>query len=95
MTRPTKLDTGIEGWLKEHAGWEREGPAIVRTFKLASFKEAIAFVGRVAAFAEEHDHHPDIDIRFDKVRILWTTHDAGGLTRLDLVLAEATDGLAP
>ena len=44
--------------------------------------------------AQEHDHHPDIDIRFNKVRVRWTTHDAGGLTRLDLVLAEATDGLA-
>jgi 4a-hydroxytetrahydrobiopterin dehydratase len=93
MTRPTKLDTGIEGWLKEHAGWERDGQAIVRTFEFAGFPAAVAFVVSLAAFAEEHNHHPDIDIRFNKVRILWTTHDAGGLTRLDLVLAEATDGL--
>lgn len=94
MTRPTKLDTGIEGWLKEHVGWARDGQAVVRTFEFANFPGAVAFVVRLAALAEQHDHHPDIDIRFNKVRILWTTHDAGGLTRKDLVLAEATDGLA-
>jgi 4a-hydroxytetrahydrobiopterin dehydratase len=94
MTRPTKLDTGIEGWLKEHEGWARDGHAVVRTFEFANFPGAVAFVARLAALAEQHDHHPDIDIRFNKVRILWTTHDAGGLTRKDLVLAEATDGLA-
>jgi 4a-hydroxytetrahydrobiopterin dehydratase len=44
--------------------------------------------------AEKHDHHPDIDIRFKTVRVLWTTHDAGGLSLLDFALAEASDKLA-
>jgi 4a-hydroxytetrahydrobiopterin dehydratase len=94
MSRPTKLDTGIEGWIQEHKGWEREGTtAIVRTFELEDFPRAIAFVVKLAILAEKHDHHPDVDIRFNKVRVLWSTHDAGGLTRLDLVLAEAADQL--
>jgi 4a-hydroxytetrahydrobiopterin dehydratase len=94
MSRPTKLDMGIEAWIAEHSEWKREGTAIARTFELATFPAAIEFVTRVAALAEKHDHHPDIDIRWRKVRLLWTTHDAGGLTRLDLLLAEAVDELA-
>ena len=94
MSRPTKLDRGIEGWLQEHTAWEREASgAVVRTYTFPTFPAAIAFVVKLAALAEEHNHHPDIDIRWAKVRVLWTTHDAGGLTRLDLVLAEATDEL--
>ena len=94
MTRPTKLDQGIEGWIREHADWRRDGnDAVSRTFELQSFPAAVAFVVQVAMLAEKHNHHPDIDIRFKSVSIRWTTHDAGGLTRLDLVLAEATDEL--
>jgi 4a-hydroxytetrahydrobiopterin dehydratase len=94
MSRPTKLDTGIEGWLQEHKGWSREGQAVVRTYDLPSFPAAIGFVVQLSILAEKHDHHPDIDIRWKRVRVLWTTHDAGGLTRLDLTLAEAADELA-
>jgi 4a-hydroxytetrahydrobiopterin dehydratase len=95
MSRPTKLDTGIEGWLLEHSGWKREADAVVRTFEFADFPRSVAFVVRLAFLAEKHNHHPDIDIRWNKVRVLWTTHDAGGLTRLDLILAEASDELLP
>ncbi len=94
MSRPTKLDTGIEGWIKEHPGWESEGlTSISRTFDLGTFPRAVSFVVQLSFLAEKHDHHPDIDVRFKKVRVSWTTHDAGGLTRLDLALAEATDAL--
>jgi 4a-hydroxytetrahydrobiopterin dehydratase len=94
MSRPTKLDTGIEGWLQEHPGWQREGAtAIVRTFEFKEFRQSVGFVVQLAMLAEKHDHHPDIDVRFNKVRVLWSTHDAGGLTRLDLLLAEAADEL--
>jgi 4a-hydroxytetrahydrobiopterin dehydratase len=94
MSRPTRIDKGIETWIDEHDGWERQGLAIVRTYDLLTFSRAVAFVVQLSIVAEKHDHHPDIDIRWKKVRVLWTTHDAGGLTRLDLALAEITDKLA-
>ena len=68
-------------------GWERLGDEIVATFEFPTFPEAIAFVDRVAVLAEAADHHPDLDIRYRRVRVALTTHDAGGLTRRDLDLA--------
>jgi 4a-hydroxytetrahydrobiopterin dehydratase len=95
MSRPTKLDQGIEGWIHEHAGWEREASGgVSRTFDLGTFPAAIAFVVELSMLAEKHNHHPDLDIRWKNVRVAWVTHDVGGLTRLDLALAEATDELA-
>ena len=67
--------------------------ALERTFELASFRDAIAFVGRVADLAEEANHHPDIAISYKKVTLRWTTHSAGGLTDLDYELASRTDSL--
>ena len=67
--------------------------ALERTFELPSFREAIAFVGRVADLAEEANHHPDIAISYKKVTLRWTTHSASGLTDLDYELASRTDGL--
>jgi 4a-hydroxytetrahydrobiopterin dehydratase len=94
MSRPTKLDQGINAWLAQHDGWQRDGEkGVVRTFDLGDFPKAVAFTMKLAMLAEKHNHHPDIDIRFRTVRVGWTTHDAGGLTRLDLTLAEATDAL--
>ena len=69
-------------------GWERQGDEIRRTFAFADFVEAMAFVNRVADLAEAMNHHPDIDIRYSKVTLALTTHDAGGLTALDFDLAE-------
>jgi 4a-hydroxytetrahydrobiopterin dehydratase len=94
MSRPTKLDQGFNAWLATHDGWHRDGEAgIYRVYDLGDFPKAIAFTVKLAALAEKHNHHPDIDIRFKTVRVMWVTHDAGGLTRLDLTLAEATDAL--
>ena len=67
--------------------------ALERTFELPSFRDAIAFVGRVADLAEEANHHPDIAISYKKVTLRWTTHSAGGLTDLDYELASRTNGL--
>jgi 4a-hydroxytetrahydrobiopterin dehydratase len=68
-------------------GWEREDDALVRTAALPSFPAAIAVVDRVAAIAEERDHHPDIDIRWNTLTFRCSTHSAGGITRLDAELA--------
>ena len=68
-------------------GWARTGAEIGREFECASFPDAIAFVVRIGFFAESADHHPDLDIRWRKVRVALTTHDAGSLTQLDVDLA--------
>jgi 4a-hydroxytetrahydrobiopterin dehydratase len=70
-------------------GWQRRGSEITRTFAFADFKGSMVFVNRVAGLAEAMDHHPDIDIRYSKVTLTLTTHDASGLTARDFALAEA------
>lgn len=60
---------------------------IVGEFTSEDFPGAMVFVNRVAEMAEENDHHPDIDIRWNKVRLVVTSHDSGGLTRRDFELA--------
>ncbi len=95
MARPPLLpDADVDAWLRAHAAWERTGKAVARTFKLADFSAALGFVVRVGLAAEKRDHHPDIELGWGKARVLWTTHDAGGITQLDLDLAAATDAIA-
>ncbi len=74
-------------------GWEGDPEAIQRTVEATSFPAAIELVRRVAEVAEEMDHHPDIDIRWRRVTFALTTHDAGGVTSLDITLAERIDAL--
>ncbi len=97
MATPSKLDLGaVDTWLKAHAGWQRQGDtAIAKDYKFQDFAAALAFVVRVAMFAEKKDHHPDVELGFGRARVLFSTHDAGGITMKDLELAEATDALAP
>jgi 4a-hydroxytetrahydrobiopterin dehydratase len=81
---PSLLDDDeITAALGDLPGWEREGAALVRTADLPSFPAAIAVVDRVAAIAEERDHHPDIDIRWRTLTFRCSTHSAGGITQLD------------
>lgn len=79
-------------WIASNPGWNRAGNAIEKTFPFAGFMEAVAFVNRMAEMAEEMDHHPDLDIRYDKVRVGLSTHSAGGVTALDTTLAAKADG---
>jgi len=77
-----------------NADWIEANGALERTFELPSFREAIAFVGRVADLAEEENHHPDIAISYRKVTLRWTTHSEGGITERDHELAARSAGLA-
>ena len=87
-----KLDEDeIARHLAELSRWTRAGAEISREFDLGGFGPAMAFVNRVAAFAEDADHHPDILIRYSRVRLTLTTHDAGGLTEGDFALARRID----
>ena len=74
--------------------WELEGETIVRQFAFTDFSEAMGFVTRVAMLSEVADHHPDIDIRWNKVTLVLTTHHAGGLTSKDTALAAQINELA-
>lgn len=67
--------------------------AITRTITFADFSEAFAFMTRVALVAEKMDHHPEWSNVWNRVEILLTTHDAGGLSSRDIVMAEAIDAM--
>ena len=71
--------------------WSKRAQTILRTFKFEGFLESIAFVNRIARKAQKLNHHPDIDIRFDKVTLKLTTHDEGGITEKDFSLAGQCD----
>lgn len=74
--------------------WSEMHDEIHRTFQFKDFVQAMAFVNAVAREAEAMNHHPDILIRYDKVTLRLSTHDAGGVTDKDFILAEKADGLA-
>ena len=76
----------IETFLEENPSWKREGEAIKAEFKFKDFNEAMGFVTRVGLAAEKADHHPDIDIRWNKVLLVLSTHSEGGITKMDLDL---------
>ena len=71
--------------------WQIDGGELVRDFKFEDFLAAMCFVNKVAELAEAAGHHPDIDIRYNKVRLALVTHDAGGLTKKDFDLAGQAD----
>ena len=73
--------------------WKRKAAVISRAYEFKDFPAAIRFVNAVARVAEKAWHHPDIDIRWNRVTLALTTHDAGGLTEKDFALATKFDGL--
>jgi 4a-hydroxytetrahydrobiopterin dehydratase len=73
--------------LTDLPGWELSDGALVRVFSFSDFREAMSFVNSVAALAERAGHHPDIDIRYNKVKLALSSHDAGGITERDFSLA--------
>lgn len=83
----------VRSRLPEVDGWSYDGKELVRLFVLPSFLEAIRFVDRLALLAEEADHHPDIDIRYDSVKLSLMTHSAKGITDKDFALAAAINTL--
>jgi 4a-hydroxytetrahydrobiopterin dehydratase len=74
--------------------WKRNGDVIARTFQFKDFPAAMEFTNAVASLAEQAQHHPDIDVRWNKVTLALTTHDAGGLTQKDVALAKQCDALS-
>jgi 4a-hydroxytetrahydrobiopterin dehydratase len=87
-------DEEIEERLPGLDAWERHGDAIRRTFKLEDFKGSVDFVNRLTPEAEEMDHHPDLEISWNRVAVSITTHSEGGLTERDFELAGRISRLA-
>jgi 4a-hydroxytetrahydrobiopterin dehydratase len=96
MTRPALLDTATVDAALRDAGspWARDGDKLRVEFQFPTFMDAIGFVVTVAENAERLNHHPDIDVRYTTIRLVVSTHDQGGLTELDLQLAEAASAAA-
>jgi 4a-hydroxytetrahydrobiopterin dehydratase len=88
------MENEIAARLATLPGWQIEAEELDRAFLFADFVAALRFVNGVAELAEAAQHHPDIDIRYNRVRLRLVTHDAGGLTAKDFDLAEAVNKLS-
>lgn len=84
---PKLSDDETQDLLKREPAWKLEDGRLVRDWKFSDFVAAMEFVNRVAAMAEAADHHPDIDIRYNQVRLGLVSHDAGGITDRDARMA--------
>jgi 4a-hydroxytetrahydrobiopterin dehydratase len=91
---PPLPDDEISTGLGSLPGWERRNDEIEKVYELPSFADAIAFVTRVGFLAEKADHHPDLDVRWRKVRVALSTHSEGGITGKDLALAGEIENVA-
>lgn len=78
----------IQEQLHDLPGWSYEGGSLTRDYVFPDFAVAFAFVTRLALWAEKANHHPDLDIRYNKVRIGLISHDAGGITARDIAMAQ-------
>ena len=96
MPRPPRLSPDdVAAALRELPLWSGGTEGIERTLELPSFRAAVEAISVIADAAELMDHHPDVDLRWRKVRVAVVTHSAGGLTELDLELARRVDALYP
>jgi len=86
---PGEVDTALAD-----LAWERTGDEIVKVHRSADFASSLAFVNAMGVLAEEMNHHPDVDIRWNVVTLRLTSHSAGGITALDIELARRIDALA-
>ncbi len=86
-------DTEIQAVLAAHVDWKIQNRMLTRELTFPTFMAAIQFVNGAAELAEEADHHPDIDIRYNKVKLALISHDKGGLTSRDVKMVGKLDDL--
>lgn len=83
--------TALQTVLDSHINWYADNGELVREYTFADFKQAMEFVNHVAEVAEGAGHHPDISIKYNKVKLSLVTHDAGGITAKDAEMADTLD----
>ena len=91
---PALTADDVESRLTKMSGWARAGDEIGKEFSFTDFRASMAFVNTVADAANAADHHPDITIKYNKVRIVLSTHSDGGITEKDFALARQIDAAA-
>jgi 4a-hydroxytetrahydrobiopterin dehydratase len=90
---PLLSDIEIQRELSTLTGWTRKGSEIAKTFTFAGFPAAIAFAQALVPIAEAMNHHPDLDIRYNRVTVRLSTHDKGGITTNDITQARKIEGI--
>jgi len=86
-------DAKVAEYLKTISGWQRKGAEISKTFNFKNYYETMAFVNAVAWIAHGQNHHPDLEVGYNKCRVTYTTHDAGGLSEKDFAAARKVESL--
>ncbi len=91
MPRPLLDDAAIDAFLARHPAWRRDGASLVREHRAGSAREALGLIQRIGDLAEGANHHPDLHWVYDRLSVRLWTHDAGGVTSLDIHLAACID----
>ena len=91
--QPILSDAAIDEALATLPGWSRDGSALKKSYRFPDYFRTIAFVNAVAWIANQQDHHPDLDVRYNCCGVTFSTHDAGGITLNDLICAARVDAL--
>ncbi|MDB5172759.1 MAG: pterin-4-alpha-carbinolamine dehydratase [Phycisphaerales bacterium] len=86
-------DARITALLAQIPGWERAGGEITKTFRFKNYHESIAFVNATAWISHREDHHPDLEVGYNKVRVRYSTHSVGGLSENDFICAAKIEAL--
>ena len=86
-------DARVTESLKSLPGWERRGNGITKTYNFKNYYETMAFVNAVAWIAHGQDHHPDLEVGYNKCRVKYSTHDAGGISEKDFAAARKVEAL--
>ena len=90
---PPASEARVRDVLRELPGWELAGNEIAKTFKFANYYETLAFVNASAWISHREDHHPDLEVGYNKCRVRYSTHSIGGISENDLICAAKMEGL--
>ena len=91
--QPKLGDADIDAALATLPGWSHDDNALRKTYRFPDYYRTMAFVNAVAWIANQQDHHPDLDVRYNRCGVAFSTHDAGGITLNDLICAARVDAL--
>lgn len=92
---PPLEESRVAELLREVPHWQRDGAAIEREFRFRNYYETMAFVNATAWISHNEDHHPDLEVGYNKCRMRYTTHAIGGLSENDFICAAKVDRLLP